>query len=212
MELKEFQELALRTESHISGIKLNTETLSALLGVVVSITEILDGIKKATFYHKTTKLEETYATHLDSIKTHVDNLSKIENGPIEKVITENYTMQNVDARVFHGIIGIVTEAGELVSALLKCVEDPNAVIDAINLQEEMADSMWYQAILHDTLKLDWGQGLQNVINKLYIRYPDKYSDYSAENRNLKAERSALEVRVKNIPWPLNDISGDFDRD
>lgn len=209
MELKEFQGLALRTESRIQGINLDKNNLTALLQVVVAITEILDGVKKATFYNKTTKLEGNYVEWLHTIKNLVDGLLVMteDNGPVGAVMAQEATMTNIDPRVFHGIIGIITESGELASALLKSVEDGNHEMDAVNLQEEMSDIAWYEAILHDTLGLDWGQGLHNVINKLRIRYPEKYSDHAAENRNLDAERSALEVGITTPePWPLKDIS------
>jgi NTP pyrophosphatase (non-canonical NTP hydrolase) len=195
MELKEFQSLALRTESQISGIKLDRGNLIMILKVVIAITEILDGIKKAAFYNKNTKLEDGLLGHLNDILALVQQLhtSASDNGPVGATLDDNESIPNVDPRVFHGILGIVTESGELASALLKAVDDPNYTIDAVNIQEEMSDIAWYEAILHDCLGLDWGQGLTNVIEKLRIRYPDKYSDYAADNRDLDAERAALEV-------------------
>lgn len=197
MELKEFQGLALRTESKIDGIKLNRGNLISLLRIVVASTEILDGIKKAAFYNKTTKLEENLGKQIDDIRQLVNtlHLTNTLKGPIDTIINPDENIPNVDPRVFHGIIGIITESGELASALLKSLEDPYHTVDAVNIQEEMSDIAWYEAILHDTLKLDWGQGLENVINKLRIRYPDKYSDEAAANRDLDAERAALEVGV-----------------
>ena len=215
MELKEFQGLALRTESHIEGIKLNRSNLITLLKVVVAVTEILDGIKKAAFYNKTTKLENNLTLQLDQIKGLVGELylRNAASGPVGTIMDTNETLSDIDPRVFHGILGIITESGELAQALLNAV-DGSKPIDAVNVQEEMSDIAWYKAILHDTLRLDWGQGLTNVIEKLRIRYPDKYSDYAADNRNLEAERAALEVgvtdNVTNTPWPVKDISVDTD--
>jgi NTP pyrophosphatase (non-canonical NTP hydrolase) len=197
MELKEFQQLALRTESHIDGIRVNRQNLITLLKMTVALTEILDGIKKAAFYNKTQKLETYFVNHITSIGDMAKDLEwqSRAKGATEAIIDTKEFIPNVDPRVFHGILGIVTESGELAAALLKGVEDSNHTIDAVNVQEEMSDIAWYEAILHDTLKLDWGQGLTNVIEKLRIRYPDKYSDYHADNRNLEAERAALEVGV-----------------
>lgn len=200
MELKEFQGLALRTESHIDGIKLNRQNLINILKVVVTVTEMLDGIKKAAFYNKTGKLETSYSTHVDTLIALAMDIGAddSDNGALGAVLDEDETISNLDPRVFHGILGIITESGELASAMLKSIEDPNHTVDAVNIQEEMSDIAWYKAILHDTLGLDWNQGLINVINKLRIRYPDKYSDEAADNRNLDAERAALEVGVKPV--------------
>lgn len=213
MELKEFQGLALRTESQITGIKLNRNNLITILKVVVEITEILDGIKKATFYNKTSKLEGDFATRLHTITKLIETLSWLNSGrgPIGTLIDANETIPNVDPRVFHGILGIITESGELAAALLKSVEDPNHTIDAVNIQEEMSDIAWYKAILHDKLGLDWGQGLENVINKLRVRYPDKYSDEAAANRDLFAERVELErgVNVCDMTQAETNVVNDF---
>ncbi len=197
MELKEFQGLALRTESRIDGIGLNRANLVTLLKIVVAVSEILDGIKKAAFYNKTAKLEGNFGPLLDTIEhlAHDLYLENEFNGTVNAVLDPNESIPNIDPRVFHGILGIITESGELAAALLKSVADPKHPIDAVNIQEEMSDIAWYKAILHDTLGLDWNQGLANVIEKLRIRYPEKYSDYNADNRNLDAERAALEVGV-----------------
>lgn len=207
MELKEFQGLALRTESRIDGIKLDRTNLATLLKVVVAVTEILDAIKKAAFYNKTTKLEDTYENQLSIVKKLVEELSWTVSGhgPCGAVLDKEERIANVDPRVFHGILGIVTEAGELSAALLKAILNGDHTIDAVNVQEEMSDIAWYKAILHDALGLDWDQGLENVINKLRIRYPDKYSDDAAENRDLDAERVALEVGVAQAGWPLKEV-------
>ena len=196
MELNEFQGLALRTESQISGIKLNAGNLVSLLKVVIEVTEILDAVKKAVFYNKTAKLEGDLTARLHALATLIEAL-KWQNsgrGPVGAIMAEE-SIKNVDPRVFHGILGIITESGELASALLKSIENEGTPIDPVNIQEEMSDIAWYKAILHDSLNLDWGQGLENVINKLRIRYPDKYSDEAAANRDLDAERAALEVGV-----------------
>ena len=100
----------------------------------------------------------------------------------------------VNSRVFHALLGIITEAGELSDALLNAVTGGG--IDAVNLQEEATGDMgWYRAILNDELGLDEYQGLTNVINKLRTRYPDKFTNELAANRNLEAERKHLEVGV-----------------
>lgn len=197
MQLQEFQGLALRTESQIQGIQLNRKNITLILEMVVALTEILDGIKKAAFYNKTKKVESDFSNHLSTIIRIAEALSWAVNGkgPVGAVMDAEETIPNIDPRVFHGILGIITESGELAAALLKGFADGEHQLDAVNVQEEMSDIAWYEAILHDAMGLDWGQGLKNVIEKLRIRYPEKYSDYDADNRDLDAERRALEVGV-----------------
>lgn len=204
MELEEFKGLALRTESQIEGIKLNRENVALLLRMFVSLSEVLDGLKKAAFYNKTEKLDSEFSAHLSDIAKAGEKLawSVSGRGVLGTLIDSDESVPNVSPRVFHGILGILTESGELGEALLKSFENGDHVIDAVNVQEEMSDIAWYEAILHDELGLNWEQGLVNVIEKLRIRYPDKYSDYAAANRNLAAERAALEVGVPQVALGL----------
>lgn len=201
MQLPEFQKLALRTESHIDNIKVNRENLAHLLRVVVGVTEVLDGLKKAVFYNKTAKLDEKTGDLLQQIGRSTAAVAwnlKGYNEASEGIQDVDIPLDNIDPRMFHGLLGIITESGELAAALLKAVEDSTATIDAVNVQEEMSDIAWYEAIIHDSTGLDWGQGLHNVIEKLKIRYPDKFSDWNADNRDLAAERAALEVGTRLV--------------
>ena len=100
---------------------------------------------------------------------------------------------DINPRVFHGVIGIATEAGELVEIVNDNLTN-GIEIDPVHVGEESAngDIGWYNAILNDALNLDWEQGLKNNIDKLRVRYPEKYTDECAENRDLASERKELE--------------------
>lgn len=187
----EFQPLALRTESHIEKVKTNERLLLALLVANVAVTEILDGVKKQVFYGNSKKLLTNTA---DSVYQLERALEIIREGVTEDSLNDEI---EIDPRVFHGIVGIITESGELSSALLSVIN--GAEIDAVNIQEEATGDMgWYRAILNDALRLDEYQGLTNVINKLLVRYPQKFSNELAENRDLDAERKQLEQNVNGI--------------
>lgn len=198
----EFQPLALRTESHIESVRTNKRALLALLVANVAVTEILDGVKKQVFYGNATKL-------LTKTQESVDQLEQMV-AILREELTEHSLNDfiDVDPRVFHGIIGLVTESGELADALLSGVTEGG--IDAVNIQEEATGDMgWYRAILNDALDLDEYQGLTNVINKLLVRYPDKFSNDLAANRDLASERVQLEKGVEKAPaaagtWELRN--------
>jgi len=183
----EFQPLALRTESHIPVVKTNLRLLTALLVANVAITEILDGVKKQVFYGNSKKLFEGTAEQIATLDKVLEIIKEdLAPDSLEQVV-------DINPRVFHGLIGIITEAGELSDALLNGITGGG--VDAVNIQEEATgDIGWYQAILNDELGLDQYQGLTNVINKLKVRYPDKFSNELAANRNLDAERKELEVK------------------
>lgn len=186
MNLKEYQKLALRTESIVDGIEFNQVFVTALLRLFSLSGEALDTIKKDVYYKNPKKLEENLLKILAAIEL---NLRMAKQAYSNK---DNKSAVKVNPRVFHGIIGMATEAGELVEALDKSIEN-EGVIDPVNVHEEIHDSSWYQAVLHDALNLDWEQGLDNNIHKLQVRYPGKFSTENATNRNLEEERKALEV-------------------
>lgn len=187
MNLKEYQQAALRTESKIEKLELNKEFVTLALKLFVVASEILDGVKKEVYYKNPKKLNEKLYTQLGEVFEHFNAMDDIENGETRGDIE----VVSLDPRVFHGIVGIATEAGELAEVLVKNLEHDTPV-DAINVQEELADQSWYTAILNDALNLDWEEGLQRNINKLRKRFPEKYTDENAVNRDLQAEREALE--------------------
>lgn len=187
----EFQPLALRTESHIDSVKTNERFLVALLVANISVTEILDAVKKQVFYGNPDKLFNSTVGHIVNLESALAILKEdLAPDSLEQTV-------KIDPRVFHGLIGIITESGELAEALFNSITSGEA-IDKTNIQEEATgDIGWYQAILNDALKLDQYQGLTNVINKLIKRYPEKFTKELAANRNLEEERKQLEVGINS---------------
>jgi NTP pyrophosphatase (non-canonical NTP hydrolase) len=91
----------------------------------------------------------------------------------------------------HMAIGISTEAGELLDAFKKQLAYGKE-IDYVNVMEEVGDLFWYIANLMRMLDINFQDTLQINIDKLRIRYPDKFSEDRALNRDLKKEREILE--------------------
>lgn len=98
---------------------------------------------------------------------------------------------DVTARIEHAVMGAVTESGELMDAVKKSKIYGRA-LDRVNLVEEVGDIMWYLAILADELGVSFEDIWEKNINKLRQRYPEKYSDERAENRDVATERKILE--------------------
>ncbi len=98
---------------------------------------------------------------------------------------------DVTPRLEHAVMGAVTEAGELMDALKKS-KIYGRPLDRVNLVEEMGDLMWYLAILADELSISFEEAWDKNINKLRQRYPEKYSDQQAEERDVAKERKILE--------------------
>lgn len=91
----------------------------------------------------------------------------------------------------HGIVGIATEGGELVESVIKSMVN-NKEIDLVNLSEEIGDVLWYIALLCNTFGLSIENIMQQNIDKLKLRFPEKFTEENANKRNLESERQLLE--------------------
>lgn len=190
----DFIDSCKRTESHLEVLEVNKEILSNLIKIYIEISEILDGVKKATFYNKETK----YITELYQRLAHIKKLAEISSSPIfdeRNKRTKGDKIESLSPRLFHGILGKMTECGELAKAIINVIDDPTVKIDSVNIQEELGDDDWYNSIIHDALGLKMRHTKEKVISKLKVRYSDGYSDKSADTRNLDAEREELEKNI-----------------
>lgn len=94
-------------------------------------------------------------------------------------------------RLIHASFGMQTETAEFTDALKKSLFYGKE-LDVVNLQEELGDALWYIAIAMDELGTDFETEMRRVINKLKVRYPEKFTNEAAENRDLELERAVLE--------------------
>ncbi len=167
---------ALQTKSdQFHGELVSLSYLQALATGIVNRIEELDRVKKALFYGRPFQPgPHNYdCTHLPTFI----------NGP------EGQCQVAVD--LIHGIIGKVTESGELLEALLKCMRG-DAQLDLVNLAEEIGDGHWYDAIICAALGTSFEQVQQTNIDKLRARFPNKFTEFDANNRDLGIERQILE--------------------
>ncbi len=95
------------------------------------------------------------------------------------------------ARLLHAVLGLMSEAGEIADALKKHIIYGKA-LDEVNVLEESGDLSWYQALLLRAVKRGMEESMEKNIAKLKARYGDKFTAHAALNRNLEAERAALE--------------------
>lgn len=147
---------------------------AVVVGCIAYLQE-LDKIKKALFYGR-----EFEHPNVDGESVEAAQLFAALGGTRE---------QDIDT--VHAILGKATEAGELLEAL-KLGMDGQA-LDRTNLMEELGDGQWYDAILANALGFTFEEVQQININKLRARFPDKFTEYDAQNRNLGAERKVLET-------------------
>lgn len=97
----------------------------------------------------------------------------------------------LEGRLQHGMLGVVTEAGELGDTVKKTVIYGKP-LDVSNMQEEIGDLLWYVAVLINACGLDPEIIMQANIDKLKARYPERYSDADALAR---ADKSHEEPSV-----------------
>lgn len=98
------------------------------------------------------------------------------------------------SHLIHGILGLFTEAGELMQHLHKVLKG-EVEPDAVNLLEELGDAYWYMAVLHRITGTTPSGAFDANIAKLRTRYPEKFTVQDAANRDLDAERQTLEQHM-----------------
>lgn len=96
----------------------------------------------------------------------------------------------------HMALGMVTEASEIADVYKKQIAYGKP-LDNINLAEEIGDLMWYIANYCTIKGFDLQEICDTNIEKLRIRYPEKFTSEDAINRNLDEERKILEGNEKD---------------
>lgn len=135
----------------------------------------LDNYKKALFYNKI--VDQSIA-------------SEVEKFPI--------CIEESEAHYLHGVLGIATEAGEIVQAFMnwrwRLTPNQNYDIKFIrpNVIEELGDLLWYVALLCRYFNTTFEELFEKNISKLRLRYGDKFTELAAEMRDLVAEQKIFE--------------------
>lgn len=185
MDFKEFTEKALRTESKVEYAKVNLSEFLTLLELYTTIGKLLDYIKKGMFYSNYSKYDQNYEAIVNRI---YQLYTEFRANKDEQII-----IKDTNFRLIHGLLGAVTEASELSELLVKYLK--NGELDKVGIGEEFSDIDWYKAVTFDELGIDEEVARTNVIDKLRVRYPEKYSDELAANRQLEEEREKLEQNM-----------------
>lgn len=151
---------------------VSQQALEAFLIVSIEALQKLDKIKKALFYGREPD-GVYYMPHETDIKVHT-----LHKDPHSAV------------RLLHGILGVATEAGEMLEALRKGLNGEG--FDTVNLFEECGDNQWYIAAMLRVMGKTFTDAQVANIAKLRKRFPNKFTEFDANNRNLTGERTTLE--------------------
>jgi NTP pyrophosphatase (non-canonical NTP hydrolase) len=116
----------------------------------------------------------------------LENCKRTE-APIDEGTTASMALH---LRTMHHLIGLQTELGELVDAYKKTIYYGQP-LDTVNVLEEVGDLEYYLELFCDSVGVDRAQARETVVNKLKLRYPDKFTQKDAIDRDLGAERAIL---------------------
>lgn len=183
----EYQGLAARTCPNLPGEHENERHMN--LGVITEIGEVLDIFKKNLAYGKAIDVINL-GEELADITWYIVNKCRFNELPLDDDFTAVKTelKELLDTQMFseQGLSKDL-KAEALMHPLLQAYCGPtnnmfNAPIVQLAILANIAE--WYE--------LDFFQLLTNNIDKLKVRYPEKFTEEAALNRNLEAERTELE--------------------
>lgn len=109
--------------------------------------------------------------------------------------------------VIHGIIGLISESGELAEALLNYLF--NAVeLDITNLKEEIGDQDWYKRRLLKAINVTPDEARASNIAKLAVRHGAAFNALAGgeDGRDRAAERAALDAAQPLVAAPTGDVT------
>lgn len=180
--MSSFQSQALRTKSDQFNYRPQTQVAALMLLATVSqFAALLDPLKKAIFYGKPYVASDEVVQIISAMKK--------DDPDLHNDLSENTDLHDhID--LFHAILGKATELSEMIVPFLSHVVDGDP-LDKTNLAEEFGDDMWYTALGLNALGVDMDEQGQKIINKLRIRFPEKFTGDLAINRNPDVERTVL---------------------
>lgn len=98
---------------------------------------------------------------------------------------------NTTSNDTHMIFGMVTEVAELADAYKKHWAYGKD-LDMVNVKEELGDLLFYISNFAKFNNINLGEIMYTNVEKLKARYPEKFTNENATNRDLETERQILE--------------------
>lgn len=107
-----------------------------------------------------------------------------------KILHRLYALGPSAVQLDNGARGLSDECGE-VSAVVKKYIEYGQPLDRENLLEEVGDCLWRLNQICDAAGITLADAMTKNLSKLALRYPDKYTDALAADRNLTTEREVF---------------------
>lgn len=192
--LAEYQQLAARTCPDLGSPEANLQHMN--LGVITEIGEFLDPIKKNLAYGKPLDVVNL-GEELADIAWYIANRARmffpVTWEEVDKNPETTFEATMVDFReTFGDCPSGTTEVIELAMSIMPSPEEfeINSRFGFVG-----TPSMAMILAIAEHYKLDFWQILTNNITKLKVRYPEKFTEEAALNRDLTCERKALEKDI-----------------
>lgn len=193
MTNKEYVEGVLRTEAPVTPEMLERFKNTTYMGILMTFMqearvagEGLDIVKKYLYYGK----GAAGAKNAELLDRWQKECAEDENVARAIAVMQDPKL----VRLLHSILGMATEVGELIEAfgnhMFPAKQKP---LDEVNLKEEVGDLMWYQGIFADVMDTTFEEMQETNNRKLRARYPEKFTEKHAIERDLVSERQVLEL-------------------
>ncbi|CAA2409809.1 Phage Nucleoside Triphosphate Pyrophosphohydrolase MazG-related protein [Xanthomonas phage Suba] len=183
-------EAAVTLSNNFHGGAIPARLLRNVLEWLIQNGNHADELKKAIFYGRDLQEYERYA----------DEPNCMFIG--EKICPGDAVRGET---IFHAIIGKITEATEL-GELLYGVLFKDKEFDATNFVEEIGDGLWYDAAGLSAVGMTFDEAQRINIAKLRKRFPDKFNEFDANNRDLFGERVILEERTSKRVGVIEEVN------
>lgn len=83
--------------------------------------------------------------------------------------------------LLNGALGLTGESGEVADIIKKGIFHEKG-IDTEHLKKECGDVLWYLAMICESAGFTLDDVMEENVNKLIARYPDRFDTYRANNR------------------------------
>lgn len=148
---------ALRTKSDSFHTELVPPAmLAAAIQYRMASVPYLDGIRKTIFYGKELPISTRQF------------FGYSETGA---------TYENISGDLLHALLGIDTEAAEL----LKLMSNTLGPVDNDKVLDELGDVIWFVNLALFAIGKTWEEVQQHNIDKLRLRFPEKFTEELAQN-------------------------------
>lgn len=183
---------ATRTESIPTEQRMSNAGIVGFLRLAVVASKMIGAAKAVIYYNRA--LDRDKLGELTQEFALVNyNLQELDaEGKL--ITTESHPGFNL--RLLHGGLGMFDEAGEICEHLYNAFTK-DTELDTKRLLVEIADSDWFKALIHDELKVDEDTGRRAGIAKLKERFPDKFSEERANNRDTDKEDQAAQAVLES---------------